>query len=354
MVKMESETRFGQNTLLEELVERSQLSWLQITIIVSAALVALLLGVAFLSGVLPGPFDTVFWFRGLLPPVIIGYLLLSQARLKRLRDNAVGALRPLVRIDDDCFDRMIRKASMFNRRQEWLAIAIGATAGWLLNLAWGYPSAWINLYIVISNGLMYGLIGWFIYSALSGTRLFSEFQKRPLDFSIFDIEALEPIGRWSQGISLTFIGGISISLLLSLPELSPSQLISIEAAVIYGSLITATLLVFFLNMVTTRNIILVVKNHELAMVKSYLTETSKGLNERKISSQSGNIKLPPEGLLRWLAYEKRVQEVPVWPYTSRIRRSLLLSLLLPALVFLLPHLVREVILQLILESLPLR
>lgn len=62
-MKMESENRFGQNTLLEDLVERSQLSWLQITIIVSAALVALLLGVAFLSGVLPGPFDTVFWFR---------------------------------------------------------------------------------------------------------------------------------------------------------------------------------------------------------------------------------------------------------------------------------------------------
>jgi hypothetical protein len=354
MVKMESETRFGQTTLLEELVERSQLSWLQITIIVSAALVALLLGVAFLSGELPGPFDATFWIRGLLPPVIIGYSLLCEARLKRLRDHAVGALRPLVRIDDESFDRMIRKASMFNRDREWLAIAIGATVGWLLNLAWGYPSAWISLYIVISNGLMYGLIGWFIYSSLSGTRLFSEFQNRPLDISIFDLEALEPIGRWSLGIALTFIGGITISLLITLPELSLSQLISLEAAVIYGSLITATLLVFFLNMVGTRNIILAAKSRELAMVNSYLTATSKGLNERKINSQYGNIKFPPEGLLRWLAYEKRVQEVPVWPYTSRIRRSMLLSLLLPALAFLVPWILRGVIFQFILESLPLR
>jgi hypothetical protein len=169
MMTMESAIRFGQSTLLEELVERSRLSWLQIAIIVSAALVALLLGVAFLSGELPGPFDAAFWIRGLLPPVIIGYSLLCEARLKRLRDNAVGALRPLVRIDDESFDRMIRKASMFNRDREWLAIAIGAMVGWLLNLAWGYPSAWIGLYIVISHGLMYGLIGWFIYSALSAS-----------------------------------------------------------------------------------------------------------------------------------------------------------------------------------------
>jgi hypothetical protein len=354
MVTMETTTRFGQSTLLEELVERSRPSWLQIAIIVSTALVALLLGVAFLSDVLPGPFDAAFWIRGLLPPVIIGYLLLSEARLKRLRDNAVGALRPLVRIGDESFDCIIRKASVFNRHREWLAIAIGATVGWLLNLAWGYPSAWISLYIVISNGLMYGLTGWFIYSALSGTRLFSEFQNRPLDINIFDLEALEPIGRWSLGIALTFIGGITISLLISLPELSLSQLARIETVVIYGSLITATLLVFFLNMVATRNLILVAKSRELAMVNSYLTATSKGLHERKISSQYGNIKLPPKGLLRWLAYEKRIQEVPEWPYTSRIRRSLLLSLLLPTLAFLVPWIVRGVIFQFILGSLPLR
>ncbi len=354
MVTMETATRFGQNTLLEELVERSRLSWLQMAIIVSAALVALLLGVAFLSGVLPGPFDAAFWIRGLHPPAIVGYLLLSEARLKRLRDNAVGAFRPLVRIGDESFDHMIRKASMFNRHREWLAIAIGATIGWLLNLAWGFPSAWISLYRVISNGLMFGLTGWFIYSALSGTRLFSEFQNRPLDINIFDLEALEPIGRWSLGIALTFIGGITISLLIGLPELSLNQLARIEAAVIYGSLITATLLVFFLNMVATRNIILVAKSRELAMVNSYLTGTSKGLHERKISSQYGNITLPPEGLLRWLAYEKRIQEVPEWPYTSRIRRSLLLSLLLPTLAFLVPWIVRGVIFQFILETLPLR
>lgn len=350
----ESTTRFGQSTLLEELVERSRLSWLQIAIIAITALVALLLGVALLSGVLPGPFDAVFWYRGILPPVIVGYLLLSEARLKRLRDDAVGAFRPLVRISDESFDRIIRRASVFNRHREWLAIAIGATVGWLLNLAWGYPSAWINLYIVISNGLMYGLTGWFIYSALSGTRLFSEFHDRPLDINLFDLKALEPIGRWSLGIAFTFIGGITISLLISLLEFSPSQLVSLEVAVIYGSLIPATLLAFFLNMVGTRNIILVAKSRELAMVNSYLSATSKDLNERRIDSQHDTAEIPPEGLLRWLAYEKRVQQVPEWPYTSRIRRSLLLSLLLPALAFLVPWMVRAVIFQFILEALPVR
>jgi hypothetical protein len=327
---------------------------MQMATVVSAVLVALLLGVAFLGGVLPGPFDAAFWIRGLLPPVIVGYLLLSEGRLKHLRDNAIAPLRSLVQIGDEDFDGMIRKASMFNRRREWPAIAVGATVGWLLNLAWGYPPPWITLYIVISNGLMYGLIGWSIYSALSGTRLFSEFQNRPLDLNIFDLESLELIGRWSLGISLTFIGGITISLLITLPELSPSQLVSLEAVVIYGTLIAATLVVFFLNMLSTRSIILIAKSRELARVNSYLTAASKSLSDRRMSGQFGGLNLPPEGLLPWLAYEKRVQEVPVWPYTSKIRRSLLFSLLLPALAFLVPWILRGVILQFILESLPLR
>lgn len=220
------------STLLEELVERTRVSWLQVTVAVGLVLILLLVGSAFLAGVLAAPFDADYWRVGLLYPVIIVYILLMLPVLKRLRNGAIESFRPLALMDDDEFEHLLAKAPIFNRRLEWLAIGIGIAGGLLLWQPWDYadPSRmwpsfgtrpqWLVLYTLIALGLMTGLLGWSIYSSLSGMRLFTGLQHHPVDINVFDLRPLQPIGRWSLGIALFYIGGNVLSLLFA-PQVAP-------------------------------------------------------------------------------------------------------------------------------------
>jgi len=210
------------STLLEELMERTQLSWLQVTVAVGLVFILFLVGAAYLDGVLAGPFNTELWRNALEHPAIIAYTLLILPMLRRLRDGAIDGCCPLVPLDDDDFRRFLAEASLFNRRREWLALAIGAVGGLLLVRPWNYyRSFWLTLYGLLSVGLMYALAGWFTYSSLSGTRLFTELHRHAVEINVFQVDRLEPIGRWSLGIALSYVGGLTLGLLfLGRPTLS--------------------------------------------------------------------------------------------------------------------------------------
>jgi len=226
------------STLLEDLVERSRLSWLQIAVVVGIVLTLLAIGAAYLDGVLTDPSNILqasqrvlgwnatgpeLWRYLMLYPAISVYILLTQPTLKRLRDGAIKSFRPLVRVDDDGFHRLLARASLFKRRREWLALGVGAVGGVLLGRPWEYLSLGLTLYAILSGALGLGLTGWLIYSSLSGTRLFTELQCQPLDINIFDLKPVEPIGRWSLGIALAFIAGATLSLLFALNSISTSR-----------------------------------------------------------------------------------------------------------------------------------
>jgi MFS family permease len=107
------------STLLEELVERTRLSWLQVSMAVGLGFVLFLVGAAFLAGLLTAPFNADFWRAGLLYPAIVVYILLTLPVLKRLQESAIKDIRPLAWMDDDDFERLLAEAPMFNRRLEW-------------------------------------------------------------------------------------------------------------------------------------------------------------------------------------------------------------------------------------------
>jgi hypothetical protein len=44
------------------------------------------------------------------------------------------------------------------------------------------------------GAILFRLLGWFIYSTVSGTRLFSEANTRPEGVNVFELALLEPIG----------------------------------------------------------------------------------------------------------------------------------------------------------------
>lgn len=339
------------STLLEATVERTRLSWSQLGAVVGIVLLILLFGIAFMTRELPGPYDPTFWVPGLMPPVIVVYLLLTQSRSRRLRNEAIKAIRPLVKLDDDHFRLAVSNASLFNRRREWIALTLGVIAGWLFLVAWGFGTLWLSLYSILFGGLMFGLMAWFIYSALSGTQLFNELNHHTHDLNIFELEPLEPIARWSLGIALTLLGGITLSLLVGVPGISLNIFMNPQGIIIYGSLITATILVFFLNMYSTHRALVRAKTKELKRVRFNLAKISNALKGQTDRSRPVALEELSSAITSWVTYEKRIKDVPEWPYTSQIRRNLLVSVFLSIVAFIIPFMLRGVLFQFLLELL---
>jgi hypothetical protein len=342
-------------TLVEEFVERTRSSWLQVAGVVGLALILLLVLVAFLAGVLDAPFDADFWRAGLLFPAIIVYILLTLPILQRLRNRAIVSFRPLALIEDEDFQQLLARAPIFNRRLELLAMGVGIVGGLLLWRPWEYaglsriwPSmgarpGWLVVYMLIVGGLWGGLQGWIVYSSLSGMRLFTGLQHHPLDINIFELRPLEPIGRWSLGLAVIFVGGSALSLLFV-----PQMTLSVEVVVLYGIMILTPVLVFFLNMLSTRQTIVAAKRRKLDVVRDHLVAASLALDERLGKGQADDVEALLDSFGAWVTYEERVKAVPEWPYTSEIRRNLALSTLLPLAVWL----VREMVLELLKQWVP--
>jgi hypothetical protein len=336
-------TRF---TLLEELVGRTRLSWLRMTAAVGLVLFLLLGGAAYLNGVLGRaayPDDGLFrpgshlWakvrevaWQEVDKPIVIVYILLIQPFMRRLRDRAIKALRSLTMMGDESFDRIVAEVSVLDLRREWLALGVGAAAGLLLGAPWAVPRFWpIKLYLWLSTALVYGLAGWIIYVSLTDSRLFNVLLSQPLDIDVFDLTPLEPVARWSLGLALSFSGSIALSALLN-P--SVEEFLSIEGIITYGGGVLVTVLVFFLGIRRTHRVMVRAKEEKLRLVRHNLATRFQEAQEQEATSE----------VHAWLAYEKRIQDAPEWPYTTDIMRSLLVSTLLPAAVFIIRMLLLEV------------
>lgn len=345
------------STLLKEWVERTRLSWPQVAVAVGLVLILFLVGAAYVDGVLAGPVNAEFWFwqNGMLYPACITYMLLIYPILGRLLDGAIEAFRPLVPMDDDDFHRLVAEMPLFNRRRQWLALGIGAVGGLLLWRPWDYygpigawyssggrSGGWLVLYQVVALGLMYGLMGYFMYAGLAITRGLTELHRQPLEINIFDRRPLEPIARWSLGLTVGLIGGITLSLLFI-----PQRLSIIRLIIMYSTLILVSVLMFFLNMRSTHRAIAEAKNRELKMVRDNLAAAIQALKERATKDEIGGMEALSDSITAWVAYEKRVKEVPEWPYTADIRRNLVLSMLLPLAAFMVKGVLLELLLRLL-------
>ena len=340
------------STLLEKLIERSHLSPLQLTVAVELVLIFFLVGTAYLAGVFPDPSNVNFWRTSLVWPAVIAYALLTTSVSRWLRNGAIQAFRPLVPLDDDDFQRMLAEASIFNRRREWLAVSIGAGSIMLLGgttTDWASmePSSWpLTIYGLLAGGLTCGLIGLAIYSSMAGTKLFTELSRYPLNVNVFDLTSLEPIARWSLGTTLTYIGGITLSLLF-LPR-EAFQAIGL-IIMIYLPLTLTAVLVFFLNMNTVHGDMVEAKKHELNVVRDNLLALSRALKERTARGEIENPQDLLDAIKAWTAHEEWIRGLPEWPYTAGIKRNLILSLLLPGTV----GIIREALSGFLRQLLPL-
>jgi hypothetical protein len=334
-----STTVTAPSLLVEEWVERTPLSWRQLAGAVSLVLVSFLLIAAYLDGVPAEAFNLGFWRSAAMFPGVVTYILLTQPAGRQFRDDAIKALRPLVPLDDDEFCRLVAQEPIFNRRRQGLALAIGA-ATVLLFRPWESLPSWLTLYQILGGVVMFGLLGWLVYTSLAATSLGVDWELSE-DINVFELQRLEPIARWSLSNTLFYIGGITLSLLFT-----GRFTLDIGNVIIYGVLTAAAVLVFFTNMRSTHRLMVQAKNRELERVRENLAAASRALRERAATGKMEDIGTLRDYIETWVGYEERVAKVPEWPYTTEIRRNLVVSLLVPLAAYIVPALLLEAVRQL--------
>jgi hypothetical protein len=325
--------------LFDRTIGRPRPWW--VTLAISLLLLALPFAVVYKDGVWALVSSRGLWRTLLAPPIIIIYTLVIAPFLERMGAEVTVALRPLTPIDDEHFQRLVKKYAYISPRDELLAIAFGLALGLWLGWIGGFSAQqlWLRAYWVLASGFMWGILVWVIYLSLVSTRLPTALHRELVKVDIFDLAPFEPIGRQSLLLALVFVGGVTISLLFSL---QPSNLHSPVYWLIYLLLGLVPVVVFFLNMRPTHQVLSTEKTHQLKAVRDQLSRTASSLMQRLEDHQ--DVGALPAEVNALIAFEGRLKETRTWPYNTGTLRTLFFSVLIP-LVTVLARLAVEVLFQ---------
>ena len=271
-------------SFLHRLIGHARPLWVTLTI--ALALFLIPIGAAFLDGSLGALLGEGYWRSIYIAPAVILYILTVGPILSRTELRVIEAFRPVVLISDEAFDQLIIQASRVNGYIELAAFLLGAGIGLLLAVT-GIESEgmlWLWLWMAVSSSLMFGLLGWAVYTALASTRLTSALHRQPLRTDVFDTKPFEPIGQQSLAIALVFVGGILLSMLFGIGQY---DIFAWQNWFIYLLLALVIVLVFFLNMRDTHRVLATAKRQELEAVQANILQSSRTLMKRVTAGESG-------------------------------------------------------------------
>jgi len=178
---------------------------------------------------------------------------------------------------------------------------------------------------------MFALLGATIYGSVMRSRQLAAFLRSGLELKVFDGHLLAPFAQWGQGLSLVFVGGISLSLLFQ----SYQSLRSIESVIIYVCLIGVAMTLFFMSMWTVHVALASAQSKELAKVRSELAVAREALvreRDREAATAVQNAYLP---VVILGLYERQVLNASTWPFNLAIVGRVFASVGAPLAVYLL-------------------
>ncbi len=311
-------------SLFDRVIGRPRAPW--VTLAVAALLYATALAITYAEVGVDALFAEAYWRSRLFPPTIITYILLVSPALGRMSEEVLEAFRPLLAIDEDEFDCLIHQTATIPRRGEWIAIAVGTIVGVVPPLtAIDATPVWLTVYQALFAGATNALLAWVAYVSVIDTRWITALLRQPLHFHPLDPSPFRAVGRQSLAIALSFVGGISLSLLFVLfqPDATLSPLFWLPNI----PLALVPIIVFYLNMQPTHRVLLAAKKAELKKVRRRVVEAYEQMLP---AMESGDNLLGTSIALDALvAYETRLSAARTWPYNTEMLRTLLLSVLLP-------------------------
>jgi hypothetical protein len=302
---------------------------------IAVVMLLVLVLAAYLDGSFVGLSEWSLWRNFLDGPVLTIYILVVYPFVWRLWWRSVLSLQSLLPINGGDSNRMKVEVPIPDRRWEWMSALIGAIfwlslwQPWSRN--WGPGGLrWLNAYDVVTQTVLFGLLSLLVYSSFTGSRYVSRLSRQRLKLDIFDTGVLTPIAHSSLGVSLAFIGGISLSLIFQTQE----DLLRWNNITVYIILVFFGLLLFFLSMWSTHSAMANTKKSELDLVQSHLKAASHELKERTTADGLKGTEQLSSTISALVNYERRIKEAPEWPYNAGIIGRLAASTLAPIGVFL--------------------
>jgi hypothetical protein len=286
------------------------------------------LSMPFLAAWLDGGLQEI-WLNGrirvlLIQPLIILYIWRVSPAMARMGDDVVRVFRQLSQNDEQENIDLIDRASYTPPWQEFLVMLGGGVFGALISLTTHFPPdvVWLRIYWIFANILLYALLAWTIFASVLNTRLNAVLHRLPIKFDILDPSPFSIIGRQSLLLALVFIGGITISFLLSF---QPENMVMLQFWIFYIVMIGITMLIFILNMRPTHRILAEAKTRELHIIQTEIRLACRDV----IGDPDGQDASVYQKINALAFCEQRLQAARTWPYNTTILRTLFFSVLIP-------------------------
>ena len=319
----------SQPTLFTQTIGRKRS--LGLTLGISLALLIAPFLIAYMDGVWDVFINQGVWRIALVQPVVIIYILVVAPILEGMGTEVIQSFRSIVKLDDESYWNIVRRAERIPRSHELLAIAIGGAIGFWMAYSGSFSrqALLFSIYWLIFNTIMLGLIAWIVYLSIASTRLTAALHRQPLEFDLFDLSPFIPIGRQSLALSLVFVGGVLLSLLLGV---QPESLLIPQFWLTYIPLLVVPVLVFFLNMQPTHRLLSKEKTRHLEFVQTYILKRTHDLEAHL---KAGVIPAEFSSEFSTLAmYQAQLQSARTYPYKTAQLRTLFFSVLIPAVTML--------------------
>ena len=320
-------SKYAENyPLLEYLVKAIKIPRYITILGIAVFLILLLVLAALLEGSFSNGIDWSFWRLGLQSAIIV-YIFMVSPLIQKLWERMLISLEPLLPQTES--NEILNKMSHKNRRWEWVALLVGVIFFLSLGKPWNWGMDWFEIYTLITSIIMFALLGYLINGGISSTLRLARLTRKYLHFEIFDAGVLIPVAQWSLSVSLAFVGGISLSVAFQPFE----NLRQTENIIIYAILLCVTVLLFFTSMWSTHSAMASAKRRELTMVRENLDFHRKELKQQSSESINNDKDRLYSAIAVWSIYEKQVREAPTWPFNAGILGRLVLSSLVPAVIY---------------------
>ncbi len=191
------EAEFGSRSLFDDLIKVVRVPWP--LFILSIPLVFYLVQVATMAidRVPWGELPASQWREFALPGVVIAYLLAAYPFMRMLRGRAIETIRSISAMSEVEFEALRIRTLRLDRRGEILGLLAGVGFGLAVGRPWNtnfeFPAA--VSWIIVSNTLMFGILGWLMYTAAESGVAMSRFFKAPVSVDLFRQGALMPIAQ---------------------------------------------------------------------------------------------------------------------------------------------------------------
>lgn len=266
-------------------------------------------------------------WRLAMAPAIVAFILAVHPRLQDRWRLAIEQLRPLCREP-----ALIDRAYQAYRPGEIIALGLAAALAFWISASMRV-SGGLYAYTLATNLAMFSLLALSIHEGLRRTRHLKHVVAAGLALDLFDRPLLMPLARFGQALSLTFVGGICLSLIFQ----SATGLYSVQSLVIYSILIVVALTLFFSSIWSIHVALVVAQERELVQVRQHWARSRHELHEQlaragaPLGADEAARLYQPVVVLG--TYERMVAQASTWPFNPKIVKQVAASLVAPILIY---------------------